>query len=440
MGLTSKLDKLKIVGDHHHHPGADATRGHSADVVDGAAGAPVATDTDDIDEVDNEGQLILMSIISQLRPGCDLLKITLPTFILEKKLMLERITNFFEIPELLLAANTELDPVERFVLITRWYLALWHIAPKAVKKPLNPVLGEVFTCYWDDLPGKQHAYYIAEQTSHHPPKLSYFYICPELKIRVDGVVIPKLRFLGNLLAALMDGWGHVTLGQHNETYVMNQPNVYCRGILFGKMRTELGDHMVIKCEKTGLEADIEFKTKGFISGTYDAIAGTIKRSSTGEELYSISGKWNEVMDIKNLSTGKKKVLYDTATLKLDKPKVRPINEQWEFESRKLWKPTVDALAQRNHEVATEEKFKVEDDQRQRAKKRVDDGVEWYPKLFRSVHQDEPELQDLEYVIYKPLDLNDPPKVLEEKVLEIAPILPGQHFEDRFEIPAFKKSG
>ena len=71
------------------------------------------------------------------------------------------------------------------------------------------------------------------------------------------------------------------------------------------MKMELGDHMYVKCRKTGLEADIDFKTKGFISGTYDAIEGVIKNSKTSEVLYQITGKWNEVMEIKDLKTGKK---------------------------------------------------------------------------------------------------------------------------------------
>jgi hypothetical protein len=38
--------------------------------------------------------IVLLSIISQLRPGADLSRITLPTFILEPKSMLERITKY----------------------------------------------------------------------------------------------------------------------------------------------------------------------------------------------------------------------------------------------------------------------------------------------------------------------------------------------------------
>lgn len=422
MGLTSKLDKLKI--GHEHSEKVNA--------VDGA-------DTDDIDEMDNEGQSILMGIIAQLRPGMDLSRITLPTFILEKKSMLERITNFFQIPELLLKANDTADEMERFILVLAWYLASWHIAPKAVKKPLNPVLGETFNCYWNSIQGKHSAYYISEQVSHHPPKSSYFYLVPDARIKVNGILIPKSRFLGNSSAAMMEGWAQLTLGEHNdEIYEMNQPNVYCRGILFGKMKMELGDHMYVKCQKNGIEADIDFKTKGFISGTYDAIDGYIKDSKTSENLYHITGKWNEVMEIKDLKTGKKRVLVDTKNTIPVKPKVRTLDEQGEYESRKLWKPTIDALAKRDHTAATNEKFKIEDEQRNLAKKRVEDGVEFHPKFFRPVNEKEIDLQELEYVIYKKFNLKDEPEVLTKEVMSIAPIVPGQKYEERFEIPAFKK--
>lgn len=39
------------------------------------------------------------------------------------------------------------------------------------------------------------------------------------------------------------------------------PNMYARGILFGKMVLELGDTCNAKNEKTGMFSDIEFKTK-----------------------------------------------------------------------------------------------------------------------------------------------------------------------------------
>lgn len=73
-----------------------------------------------------------------------------------------------------------------------------------MKKPLNPILGETFACHWD-YPDGTHGYYVAEQTSHHPPKSSYFFMAPEHNIRIDGTLKPRSKFLGNSAASIMEG-------------------------------------------------------------------------------------------------------------------------------------------------------------------------------------------------------------------------------------------
>jgi len=44
-------------------------------------------------------------------------------------------------------------------------------------------------------------------------------------------------------------------------YVISMPNMYARGILFGKMVFELGDESTVENSKLGCSAQIEFKTK-----------------------------------------------------------------------------------------------------------------------------------------------------------------------------------
>lgn len=61
-----------------------------------------------------------------------------------------------------------------------------------------------------------------------------------------------------------------------------------------------------------------------------------------------------------------------------------MEEQDERESQKLWYKTVAALKERNHDAATDEKTRIEDMQREETAKRAEDGVEWHPRLFRSV--------------------------------------------------------
>jgi hypothetical protein len=87
---------------------------------------------------------------------------------------------------------------------------------------------------------------------------------------------------------------------------ITQPNMYARGILFGKMKYELGDHAFLRCPETGLMADLEFKTKGYFGGTYNAIGGFIKDMNTDKNLYELSGLWNGEMFIKNLTVSSRK--------------------------------------------------------------------------------------------------------------------------------------
>lgn len=77
--------------------------------------------------------------------------------------------------------------------------------------------------------------------------------------------------------------------------------MYARGILFGKMKYELGDHSFVRCPEQNLVANIEFKTKGYFGGTYNAIGGVIKNEKTGETLYELSGMWSGEMTIKNMA-------------------------------------------------------------------------------------------------------------------------------------------
>lgn len=81
---------------------------------------------------------------------------------------------------------------------------------------------------------------------------------------------------------------------------ITQPNIYVRGILFGTMKYELGDHAYVRCPETGMVADVEFKTKGYFSGAYNAIGGYIK-DKNGKALFELSGSWNEDMYIKDLT-------------------------------------------------------------------------------------------------------------------------------------------
>ena len=168
------------------------------------------------------------------------------------------------------------------------------------------------------------------------------------------------------------------------------------------MKYELGDHSFVRCPENNLTADIEFKVKGYISGTYNAIGGVIKNEKTKETLYELSGLWSGEMYIKNCATGKKELLFDATHARHSPPLARPIGEQGERESQRLWASTVKAVHARDHEKATDEKSKIEDRQREEASKRAEQGIEWKPLLFRKVKagpgESEEGEEDLDWIL------------------------------------------
>jgi len=70
------------------------------------AESPTSTDAlspeVDAEVLDDEPRSIIIGIISQLRKGMDLHRVTLPTFVLEPRSFLERITDFMSHPDLIL--------------------------------------------------------------------------------------------------------------------------------------------------------------------------------------------------------------------------------------------------------------------------------------------------------------------------------------------------
>lgn len=247
-------------------------------------------------------------------------------------LCLERITDFTAHPELIFGAGKIDDPKQRFLHVTSLILAGWHIKPKGVKKPYNPVLGEFFRCTYQYHDGSE-GYYVAEQVSHHPPISAFFYISPKNRVIITGELKPKSKFLGNSVATILEGQDRVRLLDRPEDgeYTITMPNMFARGILFGKMLLELGDISYVRCPSTSHSCDIEFKTKGWLSGGYNAVAGTVKGPSgtTGE----ITGHWDKSMEYKDKS-GKKQVLFDAATSKVTQKVVAPEDQQEPNESRR----------------------------------------------------------------------------------------------------------
>ncbi|KAJ1944042.1 Oxysterol-binding protein OBPa, partial [Kickxella alabastrina] len=171
------------------------------------------------EELDEEPRSIIISMIGQLRKDMDLSRITFPTFVLEPRSFTERVTDFMSHPDFLINASKCEDPIDRFIGVVKYYMSGWHIHPKGVKKPYNPILGEFFRsqCTFRD---STSAYFVSEQVSHHPPITAMFYHSPEHHISIEGDLRPKSRFFGNSVGMLLEGYAKVHFNKrNNEEYL-----------------------------------------------------------------------------------------------------------------------------------------------------------------------------------------------------------------------------
>lgn len=165
----------------------------------------------------------------------------LPTFILEKRSLLEMYADFMSHPDLFIAITNGATAEDRMIRFVEYYLTSFHEGRKGAiaKKPYNPIIGETFHCSWR-MPKSEVASsvisssstqavtnhaplsedtlsqvgsdcytvrFVAEQVSHHPPVSGFYAECAERKMCVNAHVWTKSKFLGMSIGVTMVGEG-----------------------------------------------------------------------------------------------------------------------------------------------------------------------------------------------------------------------------------------
>ena len=374
-------------------------------VLDGKEELGDSAENTQSEELEGENKSLVWTLLKQVKPGMDLSKVVLPTFILEPRSFLDKLSDYYYHADLLAKAGSESNAFSRIKIITKWYLSGFYKKPKGPKKPYNPVLGEIFRCKWEH-PDGTSSYYIAEQVSHHPPISAIAVINRQAGFTVHGSILARSKFYGNSLSAILDGNITVTLLNLGEEYVVTLPYAHCKGILYGKMNSEFGGKIKIKCEKTGYTTEVEFKLKSFFGGTMNELSGRILLGQ--RVLGTLSGHWDEEVHLTDLNKGSVEnfwsVTKEIKVSRLQRYTVEPA-QQMKFESANLWKRVSEAIRNKDQVAATVEKTILEEEQRKSAKQRKMNGEVWIPKYFEyNFDKDEWEYK---YMDARPWDtLND----------------------------------
>ncbi|XP_078045219.1 oxysterol-binding protein-related protein 8 isoform X6 [Augochlora pura] len=336
-----------------------------------------------VTELQEEQKSLIWFLMKQVRPGMDLSKVVLPTFILEPRSFLEKLADSYYHADLLSQAVLEDDAFTRMKGVVKWYLSGFYKKPQGLKKPYNPLLGETFRCYWQH-PNGSRTFYIAEQLSHHPPISGFYVTNRQDGFTISTTIIAKSKFYGNSTSAVLDGVAILTMLPRGEDYTMTIPYAHCKGIFMGTLSMELGGKVQINCEKTGYHTEIEFKLKPFLGGAeqMNQVAGAIRLGK--ETLATISGYWDGQIVITDKRAGQESVFFNP-TPEVRKKRLKkytvPIDHQGAWESEKLWYEVTQAINRDDQVAATDAKTQLEEAQRERAKERKLKSQEWIPKHF-----------------------------------------------------------
>ncbi|CAH8670684.1 unnamed protein product [Schistosoma rodhaini] len=362
---------------------------------------------EELGSVQSHGSVIT-HLLSQLRIGMDLTRITLPTFILERRSTLEMYADFLAHADLWAVIPNGSTPRDRMVSCLRWYLSAFHAGRRSsvAKKPYNPTLGEIFRCYWplskesgDDSSNASEkpqdklcnsgpvpwapnnsVVFLAEQVSHHPPISAFYAEHVNNQIAVDGHLWTKSKFLGLSIAVEMVGSAVISLLNHDEEYVVTFPCGYGRNILTVPW-IELGGKTSITCLKTGYLANIEFRTKPFYGGKRDTLRAEVFGPNDKKPFLIVEGEWNDKM-LAKWPHGKSELFIDTRNLPTVRKHVLPRSRQEENESRRLWEEVTYNLKVGNIDAASDAKHRLEQRQRDLARQRRDSKHTWTPEYFR----------------------------------------------------------
>lgn len=368
---------------------------------------------DDIHDVENiedgdfseeipkcEGSVVRF-LLSQLRPGMSLSRVTLPTFILETRSTIQRFTDWMAHADILRKANAEDDPVMRCFHLCTWIVSGFHMSPRLPKKPYNSLLGEVFRAALIDTDNKIMGSYEAEQVSHHPPISAFHFWDRKGNTVIWGHSEMRSKFTGNSVVAQMDHENtrvNFEVLSRGESYEFNFPDMWGRGILIGTLRMEICGEVRIKCQKTGVTATITFKEKPTFHGKYNCFKGHVfvPGKKHPEKVISFEGRWTAYLKATDLRTKRSWIAFDVRKAFPLRTITPIITQQCQYESQYLWQNVTRYLLMKDTKNATEHKLALEDKQRAERKYFEENNVEWKLQRFHF---------DAEQKRYIPINLN-----------------------------------
>ncbi|TFK19365.1 Oxysterol-binding protein [Coprinopsis marcescibilis] len=350
----------------------------------------------------------------------DLSSLTAPPFILSPTSLTEFPAYWCERPDLFAAIADAKEGEARHLAVLKWFISTLkdqytsrNEEMGSEKKPLNPVLGELFYAQWPDKNGRGQTNLLVEQVSHHPPITAYVIENKSKGLKLTGHNAQKTTFSAG--AIIVKQIGHAILNVKGAEYLITLPRLRIDGLWYGSPYIELIDTSYIIGE--GFVSLIEYKGKGYFSGKSHSFKATVtpagadvpavpasgsagglsswygggskSNSSTSLALkeHVIEGTWHETSSwTKGPNKGK---FHDVSAHKEEAVPVggEADKTMGEFETRKLWTLVAKGIREGDFELASKEKSRIENDQRQKRKDEQAAETKWPLKHFKHEETD-----------------------------------------------------
>ncbi|CAN0839049.1 Oxysterol-binding protein-related protein 4C [Linum grandiflorum] len=350
---------------------------------------PMSVDGDDDADSDYRTPNIVQRILSlfkHVRPGSELTGFQLPpSFNYPKsQLQLYGESVYSAGKDMLGECNEAVDPLERFTKVVSWSISTTRPSIFGVA-PYNPILGETHHVSSRSLNLR------LEQVSHHPPITALHATDQMHNLSVVCFHRPVPRFLGTKVEVEVQGKRILKLMNHDETYVMNSPNLL---IKFLPPSVDWVGTVDISCQQTGYEARLTYTTSSLMgrASNNNGITGKIYKFSPSTSsrtlLCTLSGHWTSSVKIKDQKG--ERVIYSAKEVasKLKAPVLKDPQKVLPSESTLVWSEVSRAIMSKNWDKAKEAKRAVEEKQREIARERRSRGENWVPKYFTPSSKDD----------------------------------------------------
>ena len=321
--------------------------------------------------------------------GKDLSRFGVPVFFNEPISSLQKFCEPFQYAYLLNSAAQEPNPYIRLAKSATFCIGQFVINNGRQAKFFNPLLYETYE-YVDN---EQNFRYMSEQVSHHPAISAYFAEGNGWNIYANTNAIIKFVITGRLEVNAL-GRTYINYTNFNDVNAFNKPRLITRNLIIGTIDIDVeGKFEVTNEQGDSCEVDMIPSTsgqKGNLHGKIKDINGDIK--------FLLEGNWLDNIYIINNETKEKTIIWRIIPSK-DKedfyfqPYTFDLNNLTEEMKKALpptdsrFRPDQRLMEYQDIDKAGDEKHRLEEEQRARAKQYKKDGFIPKPLYFEETYDD-----------------------------------------------------